>query len=58
MSLMKHTQRLLAEKSDIATVANRQRPAAVVARDTVDGAVERIRPNFVFRSVLFEGRYR
>ena len=52
---MKHTQRLLVEEGDITAVANCQRPPMVVARDTVDGAVERIRPNLMIRSILFEG---
>ena len=44
---MKHTQRLLVEEGDLTTVANRQHPAKAVARDTVDGTVECIRPNFM-----------
>ena len=54
-SKTKHTQSLLAEKGDIATVANRQRLTKLVGRDTVDGTVERIRPDFMFRSVLLGG---
>lgn len=52
---MEHTQCLLVEKGHLATVANCQHPAEIIGGDTVDGAVECIRPDFMLRSILLGG---
>ena len=44
---MERTQCPLIEKGHIATVANRQHPTGIIDRDTMDWAVERIRPDFM-----------
>jgi hypothetical protein len=51
----KHTKCPLVKKGDFAAVTNRQYMTKVIDRDTVDGTIKRVRPNTVFRTILFGG---
>ena len=50
---MGHTQCLLVEKGHFGAMTNRQRSTKIVGGDTMNGTFECIRPDFVFRSILF-----
>jgi len=54
-SATEHTQCFLVEKGHLATMANCQHPTRIIYRDTVDGAVKRVCPHFMFRSALLGG---
>ena len=51
-SAKEHTQCSLVEKGHIITMTNRQHSAGIVDRDTMNWAIEHIRPDFMPRSVL------
>lgn len=51
------TQCFLVEEGHLVAMANRQRPAEMIGRDTVDGALECISPSYMGRSALLVGCY-